>query len=90
MAKVEQIAPTTLRQERILNALKDGARTWDELRQLTKISEEGLGYTIGELLDLRKIWTRQKGEARIYGIEKRSGLVPRFGHPQRRSSDLQT
>ena len=90
MARADQIAPTTLRQERVLNALQDGSRTWDELRQLTKISEEGLGFTIGELLDLRKIWTGQKGDVRIYGIERRHGLMPRFGHPQRRSSDLQS
>lgn len=90
MGKADQIAPTTLRQERVLNALQTGARTWDELRQVTKISEEGLGFTIGELLDLRKIWTAQRGDVRIYGIEKRSGLVPRFGHPQRRATDLRT
>lgn len=88
MNKVEQSPPLTLRQEKVLNALQGGARTWDELRTMTKISEEGLGFTIGELLDLRKIWTGQKGDVRIYGIERRLGLIPRFGHPQRRATDF--
>ncbi len=86
--EVTQAEQLTLRQEKVLDALRSGARSWDELRQLTKINEEGLGFVIGELLDLRKIWTGQKEDVRIYGIEKRQGLVPRFGHPQRRASDL--
>jgi hypothetical protein len=88
MAKVEQLTPLTLRQEKVIGALRDGARTWDELRALTKISEEGLGFALSDLLDLRKIWTGHRGEVRIYGIERRTDLVPRFGHQQRRSTDL--
>ncbi|OLE53233.1 MAG: hypothetical protein AUG51_14165 [Acidobacteria bacterium 13_1_20CM_3_53_8] len=87
MSKAEQTTVITLRQRKILDQLQGGIRTWDELRKLTKINEEGLGFTIGELLDLRKIWTLQKGEVRVYGIERRTGLVPRFAHEQRRSSD---
>lgn len=89
MDKVEKAAPLTLRQQKVLSALQGGIRTWDELRALTKLSEEGLGFTIGELLDLRRIWTGQKDDVRIYGIERRLGLVPRFGSPQRRVTDLQ-
>ncbi len=88
MSDARQFEQLTLRQERVLNALQSGAKTWVELQDMTKISEESLGFTIGELLDLRKIWTGQKGEARIYGIERRRGLVPRFGHLQRRATDL--
>lgn len=89
MAEAEQSAPLTLRQEKILAALQGVVLTWDELRAVTKMSEEGLGFAIGELLDLRKIWTGQRDEVRVYGIERRTGLVPRFGHPQRRAADFQ-
>lgn len=89
MDNVGHGASLTLRQEKVLRVLQGGIRTWDELRALTKISEEGLGFTIGELLDLRKIWTGQKDEVRVYGVERRRGLIPRFGHPQRRATDFQ-
>ena len=68
------------RRQKVLAQLEGGARTWDELRALTKVSDESLGFAIGELLDLRKIWTGQRGDNRIYGIERRMGLVPRFAH----------
>lgn len=74
-------------QERILNALQTGARTWDDLRELTKISDERLGFTLGELFDLRKIWTVTRNGVRVYGLERRIGLVPRVSHPLRRSTD---
>jgi len=75
------------RRQKVLAQLEGGSRTWDELRALTKVSDEGLGFAIGELLDLRKIWTGQRGDERVYGIERRAGLVPRFAH-SRRAGDL--
>ena len=74
-------------QHRILNVLESGVRTWDALKGLAKLNEERLGFTIGELLDLRKIWTTQKNDVRFYGIERRKGLVPRSFHPSRRAAD---
>ncbi|HYJ46399.1 MAG TPA: hypothetical protein VEV81_07270 [Pyrinomonadaceae bacterium] len=74
-------------QERILGALQGGLRTWNDLKELTKINDERLGFTLGELLDLRKIWTAQKNDVRVYGIERRVGLVPRFHNLRRRSTD---
>jgi hypothetical protein len=47
MFNAGQIEQLTLRQEKVLDALHSGARSWDELRQLTKLSEEGLGFVIG-------------------------------------------
>ncbi len=88
MSRPEQAPIITSRQQKILNALQSGLRTWDELRAMTKINEEGLGYTIGELLDMRKIWTRETGGVRVYGIERRTGLVPRFANLRRRAGDL--
>ena len=80
MAKLEQAAVETVRCEKVTVALGDGARTWDELRALTKINEEWLGLTLGELLDQRRIWTRAQGDVRYYGLERRAGLVPRNAH----------
>ena len=64
-------SPTTP-QQRILSVLEGGVRTWDALKGLTKINDERLGFTIGELLDLRKIWTTQINDVRVYGIERRN------------------
>lgn len=74
-------------QQRVLNALQSGLQTWESLKAATKLNDERLGFTLGELLDLRQIWTVEKQGIRVYGIERRSGLVPRFMHPQRRSTD---
>jgi hypothetical protein len=74
-------------QERILAVLQGGLCTWDELKNSTKINDERLGVTLGELLGLRKIWTAQKNDVRVYGIERRTGLVPRLVHQQQRSTD---
>lgn len=74
-------------QQRILSVLADGVRTWDDLKGLTKINDEGLGFSIGELLGLRKIWTAQKRDVRVYGLERRTGLVPRSTHQSRRAVD---
>jgi hypothetical protein len=75
-------------QERILNALEGGVRNWDELKGLTYIQEDLLGINLGQLLGLRKIWTAHKNDVRVYGIEKRKGLVPRASHQSRRATDL--
>ena len=75
----------TDRRQKVLAHLEGGARTWDELRALTKVSDDNLGFAIGELLDLRKIWTGRRGDERVYGIERRTGLVPRFAHEPRRA-----
>lgn len=74
-------------QERILAVLQDGLRTWDDLKGLTRINEERLGVTLGELLSLRKIWTAHKNDVRVYGLERRTGLVPRLAHQRQRSTD---
>lgn len=68
-------------QEKILNALHAGSRTWDDIKRLTNIKDDRLGLTLGELLDLRKIWTAQRDGVRVYGIESKPRLAPRFTHP---------
>jgi hypothetical protein len=88
MSTPQQPTLTSPRHQKLLDALQSGSRTWDQLRAETKINEEGLGFVIGELLDLRKIWTAERGGVRIYGIERRTGLVPRFAHERRRATDF--
>ena len=87
MSKPEQTITPTFRQQQVLDQLQERARTWDELRMLLKINNEGLGFTIGALLSLRKIWTAQKNDLRVYGLERRNGLVPRLSYLQRRTTD---
>ena len=74
-------------QERVLDAVEGEVRTWDELRALTGLSDERLGHALNELFDSRKVWTWEGGGVRVYGVERRRGLVPRFQPPQRRSTD---
>jgi hypothetical protein len=87
MSKPERVTTTTLLQQNILDQLQSRTRTWDELRYLTKMNADNLGFIIMELLNQRKIWTLQKGDLRVYGIERRIGLTPRFAREQRRASD---
>jgi hypothetical protein len=87
MSKPGQATVTTSRRQRVLDQLQGGLRTWDELRRLAKIPDDGLGLTIGDLLDQREIWTAQKNDVRVYGLERRTGPVPQFSYPQRRSTD---
>lgn len=87
MSEAEQVTGTTGRHPTILNELQGGERTRDQLRALTKINDDNLGFMIGELLNRRKIWTAHKNDVGVYGLERRTGLVPRFPDPLRRSTD---
>ncbi|MBA3766086.1 MAG: hypothetical protein H0W99_03685 [Acidobacteria bacterium] len=74
-------------QQSILSVLAGGVSTWDVLKGLTRLNDERLGFTIGELLGLRKIWTTQKNGVRVYGLERRKGLLPQASHQSRRAAD---
>jgi hypothetical protein len=86
---VKPRAATLSPQQRVLDALQAKPYSWDELRAATKLSEDSLGLVIGVLLDARKIWTvdQKQSDLRMYGIERRLGLAPRF-QEHRRASDL--
>jgi hypothetical protein len=75
------------RQQRVLDALQDRILTWNDLKGVAKVNDGSLGSTLNELFDLRKIWTAERNGLRIYGIEKRPGLVPRFFNTGRRPTD---
>jgi hypothetical protein len=87
MSKSKQATVVTWRQQKVLDQLQEGVRTWDQIRAPTKINDDNLGITILELMNQRKIWTAQKNGVRVYGLERRTGLVPRFSYPERRSAD---
>jgi hypothetical protein len=87
MSKSKQATVVTWRQQKVLDQLQEGVRTWDQIRAPTKINDDNLGITILELMNQRKIWTAQKNGVRFYGLERRIGLVPRFSYPERRSAD---
>lgn len=74
-------------QERVLEAVAGGERTWDELQALTGLNAERLGFALSELFDARKIRTRERGGERVYGLERRLGLSSRLPHLLRRSTD---
>jgi hypothetical protein len=87
MSHPEQATVAVSPQQKVLDQLQGEARTWNELRALIKINDDNLGFIILELLNQRKIWTTQKNDVRVYGLERRTGLVPRFSYSQRRSTD---
>ena len=87
MSKSKQATVVTWRQQKVLDQLQEGARTWDQIRAPTKINDDNLGITILELMNQRKIWTALRNGIRFYGLERRIGLVPRFSYPERRSAD---
>jgi len=74
-------------EDRVLQVLQTGLRTWDELKAATKLNDERLGFALSDLFDRRKVWTAQQGDVRVYGLERRTGLKPRFAHLRRRSTD---
>jgi hypothetical protein len=84
MRKLPQKKPA---RELIIEAVAGGARTWDDLQALTDLSAERLGLALSELFDARRIWTGQSDGVRVYGLERRKGLKPRFRYPLRRSTD---
>jgi hypothetical protein len=78
-------------QQRILSLLKDDVCTWETLKNLGNVNDEGLGFTLGELLGLRQIWTEiwtiEENDIRVYGLERRKGLLPRASYQSRRAAD---
>ena len=74
-------------QQRFIEALRAGERTWDELKAAAGLNDERLGQALVALLNDRRIWTAERAGGRVYGLERRTGLVPRGAHPRRRATD---
>lgn len=86
--RVQQSIIEMTLQQHIIAALQTRLCTWDELKEATKSNDERLGFAIGELLSQRKIWTAHHQQVRLYGLERRVGLVPRFSPERRRATDF--
>jgi len=54
--------------ERVLEALKDGAHTWDEINKATVLGDSHLGMVLGELLYRRRVRTEHQGDDRVYHL----------------------
>ena len=59
-------------QEEVLLALRDGARTWEELQNVTRISDDQLGLALAELFAQRRVQTGHKGGVRVYKLARSS------------------
>ncbi len=83
LTKTEHAPAATIRQAKILAALRGGEQTWDELRACTKASDDNLGLALCEMLYQRMIWTGRRGGVRVYGIERREWLTHQTAHRRR-------
>lgn len=57
-------------QLRVLDALRAGERTWDEIRTLTDFNNDYLGILLGELLGKRMVRTGHRGDVRVYWVPR--------------------
>ena len=55
-------------QQRVLDVIASRPCSWDELREATDLTDDGLGRVSAVLFSERKIWTGYQGEVRIYGL----------------------
>lgn len=52
---------------KVMTALGEGSRSWDDLRKQTKLTDDQLGLTLAELLDRKLVATRTgKDGERVY------------------------
>lgn len=62
-----RVAPSEIRMYRVLRAIKEGARTQDDLTKVSKLLTEEIGIALADLLITRRlIGTRLIGATRIY------------------------
>lgn len=52
--------------ERVVDAIKGGASTWDQISLAARIGEYRLGLVLVDLFDERKVKTRSFGDTRVY------------------------
>ena len=57
-------------QLRVVDALRAGERTWDEIRTLTDFNNDYLGILLGELLGKRMVRTGHRGDVRVYWVPR--------------------
>ena len=76
MLNKSHIAPPFAAQRQVLEALRGGAYTWDEIQSMTEFNNDYLGLVIGELLGQRKVRTGHKNEVRFYWLARDSAGCP--------------
>lgn len=52
--------------ERVIDAVRNGARTWDQIQARTRLNDESLGLALMDLFHERHIQSYQVGEERVY------------------------
>ena len=64
------VPPADAAQLRVLDVLRDGERTWQEIQALTDFNNDYLGILLGELLGRRMVKTGHRGEVRVYWLPR--------------------
>ena len=62
--------------QRVLDVIASRPCSWDELREATDLTDDGLGRVLAVLLSERKLWIGYLGETRIYGLGRRKPSTP--------------
>lgn len=70
MLNKTHIPPSNAAQLRVLDALQDGERTWQEIQALTDFNNDYLGILLGELLGSRLVKTGHRGDVRVYWLTR--------------------
>jgi hypothetical protein len=52
--------------QRVLDAIREGSRTWEEISAATKLDDNRLGQIFGDLLARKKVKTVHREGVRVY------------------------
>ena len=52
--------------QRVLDAIREGRRTWEEIAAATKLGDSRLGFIFSDLLARKKVKTVHRGGVRVY------------------------
>ena len=64
------VPPSDAAQLRVLDVLREGERTWQEIQALTDFNNDYLGILLGELPGRRIVKTGHRGEVRVYWLPR--------------------
>ena len=68
MLTKSHMQPPAGAQLRVLELLRGGARTWDEIQAATEFDNDYLGLVLGVLFGQRKVQTGHQSEVRVYWL----------------------